>query len=120
MNLKQLAQGAIWLTKLPTNLTFGCSDIPVRTESSWEAEKDDILERANWLCEKIIVKPEQLIKQMPSLLGEEYAGQWAIYCCSMLAHALANISRIYTDKKEQCPDLIARLIEILDTPAIRK
>ena len=120
MNLKQLAQGAIWLTKLPTNLTFGYSDIPVRTESSWEEEKNDILERANWLCEKIIVKPEQLIKQMPSLLGEEYAGQWAIYCCSMLAHALANISRIYPDKKEQCPDLIARLIEIVDTPAIRK
>lgn len=120
MDFKQLAQGALFLTKLPANLMWGSSDIPIRTESSWEEEKDDILERANWLCEKIIVKPEELIKKMPSLLGEEYAGQWAIYCCSMLAHALANISVIYPEKKEQCPELIARLIEIVNTPAIRK
>ena len=119
MDIKQLTQGALWFSKLSSNFVFG-TESPIRTESSWEEEKDDILERANWLCEKIIVSPEQLIKEMPSQLSEEYAGQWAIYCCSMLAHTLANISVIYPDKKDKCPELIARLIEIVNTPAIRK
>lgn len=119
MDIKQLAQGALWFSKLSTNFVFG-TDTPIRTVSSWEEERDDILERANWLCEKIRVSPEQLIKEMPSQLGEEYAGQWAIYCCSMLAHALVNISVIYPDKKDKCPELIAKLIDITNTPAIRK
>ena len=38
----------------------------------------------------------------------------------MLAHALANISVIYPDKKDKCPELIAKLIDITNTPAIRK
>ena len=59
MDFKQLAQGALFLTKLPANLMWDSSDIPIRTECSWEEVKDDILERANWLCEKIIVKLKQ-------------------------------------------------------------
>ena len=43
MGFKQLAQGALWLAKLPINLLFGSSDIPIRTESSWDEEKDDML-----------------------------------------------------------------------------
>ena len=45
MDFKQLAQGALFLTKLPANLMWGSSDIPIRTECSWEEEKDDILEK---------------------------------------------------------------------------
>ena len=41
MDFKQLAQGALFLTKLPANLIWGSSDIPIRTECSWEEEKDD-------------------------------------------------------------------------------
>lgn len=65
----------------------------------WEQEREDILERANWLCKKIITTPEALMNQAPSMIGREYQGEWAIYCCSMLTHALTNISYIYPEKK---------------------
>lgn len=87
----------------------------------WEAEKQDILERANWLVKTIVVKdPETLVNKAPSMIGREYQGEWAIYCCSMLSHALANISYLYPDKKEKCPELIAKMIELVNTPIIRE
>ena len=65
----------------------------------WEAEKQDILERAKWLVKTIVVDdPETLVNKAPSMIGREYQGEWAIYCCSMLSHALANISYLYPDK----------------------
>jgi hypothetical protein len=54
------------------------------------------------------------------MIGREYQGEWAIYCCSMLTHALANICYLYPDKKEECPELIAKMIEIVNTPTIRE
>ncbi|MCQ2247250.1 MAG: hypothetical protein MJZ69_10785 [Bacteroidaceae bacterium] len=126
--MKRLGTGAVkdvfktlpLLAAMPVNfLKKPGEDMPVRTESAWDEERDDILERANWLCEKIIVSPKQLIKNMPATLGEEFGGQWAIYCCSMLAHALANIAVIYPDKAAQCPELIARLIDIVNTRELR-
>lgn len=87
----------------------------------WESEKQDILERANWLVKTIVVSdPETLMNKAPSMIGREYQGEWAIYCCSMLSHALANISYLYPDKKEKCPELIAKMIEIVNTPIIRE
>ena len=87
----------------------------------WEAEKQDILERANWLVKTIVVSdPETLMNKAPSMIGREYQGEWAIYCCSMLTHALANISHLYPDKKEKCPELIAKMIELVNTPTIRE
>ena len=86
----------------------------------WEAEKEDILERANWLCKNIITDPEALVNKAPAMIGREYQGEWAIYCCSMLTHALTNICHLYPDKKEGCPELIAKMIEIVNTPTIRE
>ena len=86
----------------------------------WESEREDILERANWLCKKIIVAPEALMNEAPSMIGREYQGEWAIYCCSMLAHALANIYFLYPDKGGKCAELIAKMIEIVNTPTIRE
>ena len=88
--------------------------------ADWELEKDDILERANWLCKKIITNPERLMNEAPSMIGREYQGEWAIYCCSMLTHALTNISYLYPDKKEKCPELISKMIDIVNTPTIRE
>ncbi|MBO7165287.1 MAG: hypothetical protein J6V60_04300, partial [Muribaculaceae bacterium] len=42
----------------------------------WEQERDDILERANWLCKKIITSPETLINKAPSMIGLKYQGEW--------------------------------------------
>lgn len=120
--LKMLGSGAKMMAMLPLNLLSDKAkgDYPIRTTAAWDEEKDDILERANWLCTQVIKDPKQLIADAPSMIGEEYQGEWAIYSCSMLAHALANISVIYPDKAEKCPELIAKLINIVNTPEMRK
>lgn len=120
--LKLLGSGAKMMAMLPLNLLSGKAkgDYPIRTAAAWDEEREDILERTNWLCTQVIKDPAQLIADTPSLIGEEYQGEWAIYSCSMLAHALANITVLYPDKAEQCPGLIAKLIDIVKTPEMRK
>lgn len=119
--LKMLGSGAKMMAMLPINLLSGKAngDYPIRKESSWDEEKEDILERANWLCQHVIKEPSQLIADAPSVIGKEYQGEWAIYSCSMLTHALANISVLYLDKANQCPAIIAKLIDIVNTPEMR-
>lgn len=90
------------------------------SDISWESEKDEILERANWLCKKIVKSPEQLVKEAPEVIGEHFQGEWAIYCCSMLTHALANISYLYPDKKDKCTEYISKLVDIVNTPTLRE
>lgn len=119
--LKDMAMGTEMFTSLPFNLlssSLKCY-VPVRTESAWEEERKDILERANWLCDKIIVEPETLLKQMPAMLGKFYGGQWAIYSCSMLSAALANIAVLYPDTRERCVTCLNKLVKITLSPAIR-
>lgn len=118
---KNLGSSAKIMARLPLNLLSDKAnkDYPIRMEATWEEERVDILERTNWLCEQVIKSPEQLIADTPSIIGKEYQGEWAIYSCSMLSHALANISYIYPDKAEECPPLIAQLIEIVNTPVMR-
>ena len=96
------------------------NNIKVSTECSWEEEKSDILERANWLCEQIIVKPEELMSKMPSMLGNFYGGQWAIYCCSMLSAAISNIAVLYPEKRENAISCIDKIIQIALSPTIRE
>ena len=120
-NIKLMGKTSSWLAKLPLRLMTASGNIDAREDrSSWKEEKTDIIERANWLCEEIIIDPKRLVNKMPTVLGEELQGQWAIYCCSMLAHALANISNLYPDKASRCQELIAKLINIVTTNEIRK
>lgn len=93
---------AKWMSSVPRQFITARSQVPIRDVSSWEEEKQEIIERANWLCEKVIVDPKQLIAAMPQMLGPHYMGQWAIYSCSFLAFALYNISRLYPEHKEAC------------------
>ena len=111
-----------WMASLPFNLKAGSEDnlCMSRDHSTWEEERDDILERANWLVKKIVTTPEALISEAPAAIGREFQCEWAIYCCSMLAHALANIAHIYPDKAAPVPDLISKLVEIVNTPEIRE
>lgn len=120
--LKYLGSGAKMMAMLPLNLLSDKAkgDYPIRPTAAWDEERDDILERANWLCKQVIKEPAQLIADAPSMIGEEFQGEWAIYSCSMLAHALANISVLYPDKAAKCPELISKLIDIVNTPEIRK
>ena len=120
-DIKMFASGAVWLTKLPVNLlkrSIG-KDIPIKNDISWDEEKQDILERANWLCDMVIQEPAQVLKEMPAFLGPNYGGQWAIYSCSMLTMALANISRIYPEEKQQSLERMAKLIEIVTSKELQ-
>lgn len=121
-SLKMLGAGINVMSTLPFHLMKDASkQLTANAQAAaWEEEKTDILERANWLCSKIIVTPEQLMNEAPAMIGREYQGEWAIYCCSMLTHALANISVLYPEKKEKCPGLIAKMIDIVNTPVIRE
>ncbi|MGL5273628.1 MAG: hypothetical protein ACRC8J_09155 [Phocaeicola sp.] len=118
---KMLGDGTKWLSMIPMNLLTGTAknNSPIRTESAWEEEKEDIIERANWLCEKVIVNPKELLKSMPAILGPQYGGQWAIYSCSMLTAALANISTLYPEEKERNLVRMEQVIDVIMTPEIR-
>ena len=87
---------------------------------SAKKEKKDILERANWLAGKILVSPERLLSEMPSILGKHFGGEWAIYSCSHYAAALLNISRLYPEEKALCLERMERVIDIVMDPAIRE
>ena len=87
----------LWLTTLPIRALRLI--MPTKNTVDWEGERRDILERTEWLCERIIVEPKALLDSMPKMLGRHYGGEWAIYSCAMLSAALVNISRIYPDER---------------------
>lgn len=86
---------------------------------SQQKEKNDILQRKNWLVEKIVVEPRQLLKEMPEGLGLQFQGEWALYSCSMLAKALANISNLYPETKHESIKTIDSLIQIVKSRELR-
>lgn len=86
---------------------------------NWKRCKKDIVYRANWLCEKVIVEPKTLLASMPQFLGNHYCCEWAIYSCSMLVASLMNISRIYPEEKKDNLSRMAKLIDIILSPEIR-
>lgn len=87
---------------------------------SFETEKEDILCRRNYLSRKILVEPETLISEMPSILGDQFCGEWALYSCSMFAAALVDISRLYPETREESVATIDSLISIAMSPELRK
>ncbi len=56
---------------------------------------------------------------MPSSLGPQFGGEWAIYTCSMYAAALANIAKIYPEERGKCLERMKRVVEIVASPEIR-
>ena len=86
---------------------------------TFESEKKDILQRRNYLVEKVITSPENLLDEMPSGIGPQFQGEWALYTCSMLTAALENISRLYPETKEESIKYIDSLIHIVLSPEIR-
>lgn len=87
---------------------------------NWQRERRDIIERAEWLCERIIVEPKALLASMPKMLGRHYGGEWAIYSCAMLSVALVNISRIYPEERERAIKRISLLVDIVLSPHLRE
>ena len=57
---------------------------------------------------------------MPSIVGAQFQGEWALYSCSMLSAALANISTTYPDTREENLRSMEQLIEIVLSPELRR
>lgn len=86
---------------------------------SFEGEKNDLLQRKNYLVDKIIVEPRQLLNEMPGSIGLQFQGEWALYSCSMLAEALSNMTELYPETKGDAIATIDSLIQIVKSPGLR-
>ena len=87
---------------------------------SYEGEKKEIIRRANYLTSKVVTTPQKLLDEMPSGIGEQFQGEWAIYSCSMTCAALANIAILYPQNKELSIKFIGQIIDIAMSQEIRE
>ena len=90
-----------------------------RHNGDFESEKADILARRDYLIGKVVTNPQQLIDEMPSLVGPQFQGEWALYSCTMLSAALVNTTLIYGEDKEMAIATIDSLIQIVMSPELR-
>lgn len=89
------------------------------SHGSFNEEKNDLLHRKNYLVEKIVVEPRQLLDEMPGSIGLQFQGEWALYSCSMLAEALSNIAELYPETKDDAIATIDSLIRIVHSRELR-
>ena len=87
---------------------------------SFETERKDIIRRANYLTSKVATTPQKLLDEMPSVIGEQFQGEWAIYSCSMTCAALANIAILYPGNKELSIKYIREIIDIALSEEIKE
>ncbi len=93
--------------------------IATRHHGDFVSEKEDILLRRDFLLEKVMTSPQQLIEEMPRLVGPQFQGEWALYSCSMLSAALVNTTLIYGEEREENIARIDSLIKIVMSPELR-
>ena len=90
-----------------------------RKYSSHKLDKEDIVKRATFLVERVIVYPcSKLIERMPKFIGRQFQGEWAIYTTTMTSLALANIGIRYPEWMELNARLINELIGITLSPSL--
>ena len=87
---------------------------------SFDTERKEIIHRANYLTSKVATSPQKLLDEMPSGIGEQFQGEWALYTCSMTCAALANIAVLYPQNKELSIKFIGQIIDIAMSEEIRE
>ena len=87
---------------------------------SLEGERKEIVHRANYLTSMVCTTPQDLLNEMPSGIGEQFQGEWALYTCSMTSAALANIAILYPQNKELSIKFIGQIIDIAMSEEIRE
>ena len=87
---------------------------------SFEGERKEIVRRANYLTSMVCTTPQDLLNEMPSGIGAQFQGEWAIYSCSMTSAALANIAILYPQNKELAIKFIGQIIGIAMSEEIRE
>ena len=89
-------------------------------QGSFDTEKREILRRRNYLADRLITTPSELLVRMPGAIGKQFQGEWALYSCSMFTAALVNIARLYPEEKEESIRLINEIIQIALSQEIRR
>ena len=87
---------------------------------SFEGERKEIVHRANYLTSMVCTTPQDLLNEMPSGIGEQFQGEWALYTCSMTSAALANIAILYPQNKELSIKFIGQIIDLAMSEEIRE
>ena len=82
--------------------------------------KQDYVKRAEWLRQRIIVEPEELMNAMPAAVGRHYQGEWAIYSLAMTTASLTNICKLYPEYKEVYKEDVKKMIDITMSPTIQE
>ena len=93
--------------------------VATRHNGDLDSEKTDIMARRNYLIGKVVTNPQQLIDEMPRLVGPQFQGEWALYSCSMLSAALVNTTLIYDEDREANIARIDSLIQMVLSPELR-
>lgn len=88
-------------------------------QGSPDEEKEEILARRDYLLNKLISIPQNVLDEMPASIGTQFQGEWALYSCSMLSAALVNISRLYPETQKEHIQYIDSLINIVMSPELR-
>ena len=87
---------------------------------SFDGEKKEIIRRSNYLTSKVAIDPQKLLDEMPSGIGTQFQGEWALYTCSMTCAALANIAILYPQNKETTIKFIGQIIDMAMSEEIRE
>lgn len=94
--------------------------LATHAHGTYDGEKNEIINRANYLTSKVSISPQELLDEMPSGIGTQFQGEWALYTCSMTSAALANIAILYPQNKETAIKTISQIIDIAMSPEIRE
>lgn len=86
---------------------------------SFDKEKKKLLQRKNYLVEKIVVEPQQLLNEMPKDIGSQFQGEWALYSCLMLTQVLSNMAKLYPETRYDAVAVVDSLIQIVKSPELR-
>lgn len=91
-----------------------------RGQGSFEGEKNEIVQRRNYLEAKLVASsPGKILSEMPPGIGEQFRGEWALYSCSMFSAALVNISRLYPETTAHNRQSVDSLIQRVLSPELR-
>ena len=94
--------------------------LAIRHHGSFATEKQEILSRRDFLADRIMTTPSELLIRMPRIVGSQFQGEWALYSCSMYAAALVNIAGLYPETRDDALCNINGLIQIVLSPELRR
>ena len=83
-------------------------------------EFEDVEGRCIYLHHSMNDGPEELLGNMPSMIGPQFQGEWALYTCSLLSTALTNLRILYPEHKTIFILMIRDSIEVALSPELRE